>query len=976
MADNKYCVEHATTGRSSCKGCKQKIDKSALRIGKVSTNPFSDDGGEMKVWYHAKCMFDALTRARATTKKIESLDDLDGSDALNSAEQAELQKMIDSLMSMIKKGAKVPGGKKAAVQTTLTGATKSPGSSAASSAAVSSTAGAAAASSSASSDAAARDNSLRKFRRLCLDLEGEPSYTAKTKLISNYIKNGKFHGDHYMLFKTLLPNMTKRVYHLKNNSLIKVFSQVFGADLDDMTEDLEQDGDVSETIRRFFASSDVCPPAASSALSLHEVDRFLDDLTQVSKERDQQVVLTRIAKRCTANDLKYIIRLIKHDLRIFAGAKCILGALDENAYAAFQASQDLADVVRRCLGRQSGVTSPTAASGGGSADSSPTPAMPGMKKALSIKTQLMTPIKPMLAEACRSVDMAMKKCPHGMYAEIKYDGERVQMHKSADKFEFYSRSLKQVMPHKVADVKDFVPKACPHGHSMVLDGEVLLVDTQTGKPLPFGTLSAHKKTHFQNASVCIFIFDLLFFNGESLVNKTLQERRQLLSKNVTEIKNHIQLSEMHLVKKRGDLSHLIARAINEGLEGLVLKDTQGVYEPGKRHWLKVKKDYLADGAMADTADLVVLGAYYGTGSKGGLMSVFLMGCWDPATSKWKTVCKVGNGFDDAKIAKLQKELKMTAIHKDSTRVPAWLDVKSQHVPDFVSADPKASPVWEITGAEYSTSHHHTAGGISIRFPRVTRVRDDKDWNTATNLDRLKKLVQVSSSKNDMALTKKLLGEKDADEDEDQGEDVPFFTFNGGATGGVAASSTSGAAAVAVSSTSGAAAIAVSSSTASIKTDTPMDASDSTSATEAKTLKRKREVDDEDSEDETFAKRLKPMCQYGEKCYQTNAKHLARFRHPSDPSPTLDWSVKKPLPDYFSDVTAKVHTSLLPAKEIQRHIVAYGGKVVNGTGAADATHFITEVETTSPENAVPVTPAWVWDSIKATKLQNPEQYKPA
>jgi len=67
--------------------------------------------------------------------------------------------------------------------------------------------------------------------------------------------------------------------------------------------------------------------------------------------------------------------------------------------------------------------------------------------------------------------------------------------------------------------------------------------------------------------------------------------------------------------------------------GLVLKDLKSTYEPGKRHWLKVKKDYLNEGAMADSADLVVLGAWYGTGNKGGLMSVFLMGCYDEKSNR-------------------------------------------------------------------------------------------------------------------------------------------------------------------------------------------------------------------------------------------------------------------------------------------------------------------------------------------------------
>ena len=72
---------------------------------------------------------------------------------------------------------------------------------------------------------------------------------------------------------------------------------------------------------------------------------------------------------------------------------------------------------------------------------------------------LMTPVQPMLAAACKSVDMAFDKCPNGMFSEIKYDGERVQLHKSNAEFKYFSRSLKPVLPHKVAHFKDHIPKA-------------------------------------------------------------------------------------------------------------------------------------------------------------------------------------------------------------------------------------------------------------------------------------------------------------------------------------------------------------------------------------------------------------------------------------------------------------------------------------------------------------------------------------
>ena len=107
--------------------------------------------------------------------------------------------------------------------------------------------------------------------------------------------------------------------------------------------------------------------------------------------------------------------------------------------------------------------------------------------------------------------------------------------------------------------------------------------------------------------------------------------------------------------------------------------------------------------MADTADLLVLGAYYGTGNKGvfylfffssslffagGMMSVFLMGLYDASCSKFRTVCKCGNGHDDATIHRLQKELDMVKISKDRSKVPDWLIIHRSQTPDFVVADPK------------------------------------------------------------------------------------------------------------------------------------------------------------------------------------------------------------------------------------------------------------------------------------------------
>lgn len=209
------------------------------------------------------------------------------------------------------------------------------------------------------------------------------------------------------------------------------------------------------------------------------------------------------------------------------------------------------------------------------------------------------------------------------------------------------------------------------------------------------------------------------------------------------IQHHVQLSEYNFIKNSSDLSNMIATVLKKGLEGLVLKNVDGIYEPGKRHWLKVKKDYLFDGKMADTADLVVLGSWFGTGKKGGMYSIFLMGCHDTKSKIWKTVTKVHTGLDDAELDKYQGLLSPLMIRSDPDNIPKWLNCKKSMMPDMIAKDPFDMPVWEITGAEFSKADIHTASGISIRFPRITKIRDDKSPEQATTLDELLVLFQNS-----------------------------------------------------------------------------------------------------------------------------------------------------------------------------------------------------------------------------------------
>ncbi|XP_046733837.1 DNA ligase 3-like [Diprion similis] len=769
LAEEKpFAVERAKTGRAKCKKCKCPIEQGVVRVAKLMSNPFGE--GKMKAWHHLTCIFEVFAKQRASTKRIDDLDadvagweDLD--DEGKELVQAKLEEFNDSA-PFKNTNKKISPGKKNTPKKdsstkkeprdssnkglTSVGESKSQVEPIPSTSKASTTSKA-----KATVVGNCRDDTFREFRRLCASVANANAYTSKTAIVRQMLTKGcegdGFRGDVTLWCKMLLPGVTKRVYNLQSKQLVKLFSRMFNKDEDEMLEHLEQ-GDVAETIHAAFEESSLLQPSAQSHLTVQEVDQFLEKLSLLTKEDEQIQHFKSIVTRCTANDLKMVIRLVKHDLRITAGPKHILDAIHDDAYAAFQSSRNLEAVVTRFVEDSSLFLCSKKSTT--DRESDPKRSSTGSK----IGLVLMTPVLPMLAEACKSVEMAMKKCPHGMLSEIKYDGERVQVHKQGNQFRYFSRSLKPVMPHKVNHFKDFISKAFPGGDDLILDTEVLMIDTNTGKPLPFGSLGVHKKAQFKDANVCLFVFDCLYYNGETLMDKSMQKRRSILKEKMIVIPNRIMLSEVEEVQDPKDLAHMIAKVIKLGLEGLVLKDVTGKYEPGKRHWLKVKKDYLLDGAMADSADLVVLGAWYGTGKKGGMMSVFLMGCFDEDRNRWVTVTKVHTGHDDVTLDRLQGELKMEKIGKDVNLLPSWLHANKAMVPDFVAKDPKKQPVWEITGAEFTNQGVHTADGISIRFPRVTRIRNDKDWKTATSLKELRTLFARSSDSVDVSL---LLGNQTA-----------------------------------------------------------------------------------------------------------------------------------------------------------------------------------------------------------------------
>ncbi|EPB75124.1 ATP-dependent DNA ligase domain protein [Ancylostoma ceylanicum] len=311
----------------------------------------------------------------------------------------------------------------------------------------------------------------------------------------------------------------------------------------------------------------------------------------------------------------------------------------------------------------------------------------------------------MLAHPTKGIGEIMKRFGEAEFAcEWKYDGERGQI------------------------------KECirPGVSSFVVDAEIVAWDTDAKSILPFQVLTTRKRKNAGDSEikvqVCVFLFDILYLNNEPLVKESFRKRREILRKNFM-----------------GNCEGLMVKALDE----------HATYEIAKRshNWLKLKKDYL-DG-VGDTLDLVVMGAYFGTGKRTGVYGGYLLACYDADSEEYQSICKIGTGFSDEDL-KTQYEL-LLPFKVDMARPYYAYDESLK--PD-VWFDPHV--VFEVKCADLSISPRHLAArglvesdkGISLRFPRFLRIRDDKkaeDATTSTQVAAMYKnqdQIRNQASKND------------------------------------------------------------------------------------------------------------------------------------------------------------------------------------------------------------------------------------
>lgn len=247
--------------------------------------------------------------------------------------------------------------------------------------------------------------------------------------------------------------------------------------------------------------------------------------------------------------------------------------------------------------------------------------------------------------------------------------------------------------------------------------------------------------------VKLFGFDLLYLNGEPLLHLDLANRRKLLQQSFVPVKDEYDFAKSKDCTASEEIQAFLDESVKEGCEGLMVKMLEGndaTYEPSRRsmNWLKLKKDYLT--GTGDSLDLVVIGAYHGKGKRTNVYGAFLLACYDADSETYQAICKLGTGFSEENLDTHHKTLSALEI----VTKKGYYDVGDAK-PD-VYFEPKI--VWEVLAADLSLSPVYTAAkglvdhrGISLRFPRYIRIRDDKDAEDATSPEQVRLVASHSFS---------------------------------------------------------------------------------------------------------------------------------------------------------------------------------------------------------------------------------------
>ena len=505
----------------------------------------------------------------------------------------------------------------------------------------------------------------------------------------------------------IFPDWSPKKLDIGPNLLYDSISYVIGTKKENVVEKINQTGDVGRAVEELLSEKSQINQRMlffHEDLDLISVYKELISISEqrgkkpqqavqrekIQRERPQQEKLRAVRKLISsAHPLegRYLARIMLEELRIGVGE----GSVREAIAKAFAVDSALVEHAMQAL-NDSGEVARLAKIG------------PDALKDVHITP--FHPVRMMLAQQGAIADMITG---HGQIAaEYKYDGSRFQFHKKGNWARMYSRRLEDVTGALPDVIEQLLGST---DHDVILDGEVIAI--KDGKPMPFqSVLRRFRRRHdVAEATAAIElvpnVFDILWLDGETLIDLPLTERRKKLESVVKMF-----IAPQVVSSDAAVIENVYTDAIAAGHEGIMIKVPDSPYSPGQRgkNWIKIKPE-------VDTLDLAVIGAEWGEGKRAHAFGSFLVACQNDG--KLIPLSRVATGFSDEQLAEVYELLKDTVIAKSGKEV---------------TFEPLL--VFEVGYAELQASTNYD-GGFALRFPRFIRIRDDKDLPDIETLESIR-----------------------------------------------------------------------------------------------------------------------------------------------------------------------------------------------------------------------------------------------
>jgi len=530
-----------------------------------------------------------------------------------------------------------------------------------------------------------------EFATLCNNLESIAGTELRERLAAFYTITDCPKIVSYLVLGQIDAQFKDNVIGLADKTVLKIVGQAYGASKQ-VNELYKVHGDVG-TVTEMLHSNKPQGLLQLSSMTIQDVHTHLHELKLVKGSGSLQQKCDKIVSilaRMNAVEAKYYTRILTGTLRLGVGVMAIIDALSicvhndkrskKELEQAYNVYPDIGSIAQEFL----------------------------TKKSVEKKVTVGVPVRVMLAQRVKQLHEIEERMKYPVYADTKYDGERVQIHVN-DKITLFSRRMENITEQFPDIVK--MCESLPH---CIIEGEIMACNA-SGDLLHFTDLMQRKRKHnieqvMKKVPVRVFCFDIIYYQT-SLLEKKYTERRSILQTLVED--SCLEMSECTKVETVKELNTVFTSII-ESHEGLIIKDGDGPYVPGNRNfaWVKWKADY---GEQVDTFDLVIVGADHGKGKRKGAYGSFMLACKDD--DNFVTVTKLGTGLTDNQLssitAKLVKSSKPTATTGSITT--------------DVYVEPTI--VVEVAAAEISKGSGHS--GVALRFPRLVRIREDKSVDDIT-----------------------------------------------------------------------------------------------------------------------------------------------------------------------------------------------------------------------------------------------------